>query len=402
MVAYKKEKSKKAAKGYTWYFVMDDGHDPRTGKRRQIKRRGFKTKKEAEEAYSQLKSKLASGLVLDKEKILFSDLQKLWYREYQKTVKISTLRARKSEIDHLVDYFGHMKIKDINRAVYQDFLDYLNSKEYSFNTISGIHTTASMIFKYARQEDIILKSPTEFAKPQKPQVTVEQIESSNEVENFLEGDELVNFLDLTEKHGLLLDFEYFCMAAFTGTRAGERLAAKWKDLDLENETKTLRITKTLFCPSNKASDYQLLTPKTPAAIREVPLSDFLAALLKRLKLKQAKIAFANGRTFSDEDFIFARADGHPENIKKFDTRMRRILKRMDLNKKITQHTFRHTFTSLAAEANVPLEEIQKILGHGNDDITRRVYLHTTKKVRERTSEKFNSFVNDLSLKIQSS
>ncbi|MCM3139894.1 hypothetical protein M3573_16530 [Bacillus safensis] len=39
--------------------------------------------------------------------------------------------------------------------------------------------------------------------------------------------------------------------------------------------------------------------------------------------------------FGDEDFIFAQADGHPENIKKFNTRMRRLLKRMDLKKKIT-------------------------------------------------------------------
>ncbi|MCJ2148843.1 tyrosine-type recombinase/integrase [Bacillus sp. B19-2] len=77
--------------------------------------------------------------------------------------------------------------------------------------------------------------------------------------------------------------------------------------------------------------------------------------------------------------------------------MRSILKRMYLNKKITQHTFRHTFTSLAVEAGVPLEEIQKILGREKDEVTRKVYLHTTK-----TSQQFNSFVNDLSMKIQSS
>ncbi|MCY7790719.1 tyrosine-type recombinase/integrase [Bacillus haynesii] len=70
--------------------------------------------------------------------------------------------------------------------------------------------------------------------------------------------------------------------------------------------------------------------------------------------------------------------------------------------KITQHTFRHTFTSLAAEAGVPLEEIQKILGHEKDEVTRKVYLHTTRKSKEKTSHQFNSFVNELSMKIQSS
>ncbi|MBM7030559.1 site-specific integrase [Bacillus velezensis] len=401
MVVFKKEKSKRSSKGYTWYFVMENGRDPRTGKRRQIKRRGFLSKASAEAAYLELKTKLLSGIDVGKENIIFQEIKDLWYKEYKHTVKVSTLRARKSEIESLEEYFGKMKIKDITRGVYQKFLDYLREENYSFNTISGIHTTASMIFKYARQEDIISKSPTEFVKPQRPKLTVEDIESQEEVENFLEGEELVEFLDLTEKHGLFLDFEYYCMAAFTGTRSGERLAGKWRDLILEGDgLKTFRVTKTLYCPSNKASDYELLPPKTPAAVRDVPLSDFLASLLKRLKLKQAKIAYANGRTFSDDDFIFARPDGHPENIKKMDTRMRRILKRMDINKHITQHTFRHTFTSLAAEADVPLEEIQKILGHQNDDITKKVYLHTTRKTKERTSHKFNSFIGDLSMKIQ--
>ncbi|MDA7028578.1 site-specific integrase [Bacillus sp. CLL-7-23] len=401
MATFKKEKAKRSKNGYTWYFVMDIGIDPRTGKRKQLKRRGFATKAEAEKACRELMNKLSKGLDIEKENILFKEVQALWYKEYKQTVKVSTLRARKSEIDHLLNYFGDIKLKKISRAVYQEFLDHLRDNGYSYNTISGIHTTAGMIFNYARQEDLIIKSPTEFAKPQSPKLTVEELEALDEIENFLEGDELVEFLDLTEKHGLFLDFEYFCMSAFTGCRAGERLAGKWKDLCLEDgEPKVFKITKTLYCPKNKATEYYLLPPKTPAAVREVPLSNFLAALLKRLKIKQAKIAYANGRKFSDDDFIFARPDGNPGNIKKMDTRMRRILKRMNIKKKITQHTFRHTFTSLAAEAGVPLEEIQKILGHENDEVTKKVYLHTTKKSKEKTSQQFNSFVNELSVKIQ--
>ncbi|MCY8076880.1 hypothetical protein MOB92_17860 [Bacillus haynesii] len=49
-----------------------------------------------------------------------------------------------------------------------------------------------------------------------------------------------------------------------------------------------------------------------------------------------------------------------------------------------------------------MEEIQKILGHEKDEVTRKVYLHTTRKSKEKTSHQFNSFVNDLSMKIQSS
>ncbi len=40
--------------GPGWSFVVDNGIDPATGKRRQVRRRGFRTRKEADAALASL------------------------------------------------------------------------------------------------------------------------------------------------------------------------------------------------------------------------------------------------------------------------------------------------------------------------------------------------------------
>nr|WP_239984987.1 tyrosine-type recombinase/integrase [Sporolactobacillus pectinivorans] len=57
--------------------------------------------------------------------------------------------------------------------------------------------------------------------------------------------------------------------------------------------------------------------------------------------------------------------------------------RCSFNKRLTPHKLRHTFTSLAAEAEIPLDDIRAMLGHYNDEITRKVYEHVTKNRRKK-------------------
>jgi len=50
-----------------------------------------------------------------------------------------------------------------------------------------------------------------------------------------------------------------------------------------------------------------------------------------------------------------------------------------LNTELIPHSLWHTHTSLLAEAGVSLEQIMGRLGHSDDQITKDVYLHVTKK-----------------------
>ncbi|MCB7155940.1 site-specific integrase [Bacillus stercoris] len=46
-----------------------------------------------------------------------------------------------------------------------------------------------------------------------------------------------------------------------------------------------------------------------------------------------------------------------------ETWLKRLLKKAEIEKNITSHSFRHTDTSLLIEAGVGIKEIQQSLGH---------------------------------------
>jgi len=59
-----------------------------------------------------------------------------------------------------------------------------------------------------------------------------------------------------------------------------------------------------------------------------------------------------------------------------------------LNKdvEITTHVLRHTHVALMAEQLVPLEVISRRIGHADSKVTREIYFHITKKMRERDNQ----------------
>jgi integrase len=391
---FRKIKSKTAKKGYTWGFTMDVGIDPVTGKRKQTSRRGFTTKSEAEAAYHKLKDQIYKGLKFESNDVLFKDVLADWLEMYKKTVKISTIKSRRNLINHLLHYFGDMKLKNIKRPMYQQMLNDFYKKGYSLNSISSLHTTANMIFKRALELELIHQSPTDFAKLPKKQVTVEEIESKESKIRFLEKEELMEFLKVAKTEGLYLDYQLLSTLSYTGMRIGEALALKWTDIDFEEGT--ISITKTLFNPTNHETKYQLLTPKTNKSIRTIFIDESLQAILKKHKVQQSQYKLMSGSDYINEDFVFAKLSGHPLTVKLAGERMKRILRKTSLEKDITPHCLRHTHTSLLIEAGAGIKEIQEILGHGDVQTTMNIYAHMTKDLKEKTSQKFGELMKGLS------
>ena len=64
----------------------------------------------------------------------------------------------------------------------------------------------------------------------------------------------------------------------------------------------------------------------------------------------------------------------------------RILSR----EKVTPHILRHTHTCMLSENGVPLETITRRLGHEDSEITRQIYLHVTKKMKQNDNERIAS------------
>ncbi|MFE0504971.1 site-specific integrase [Peribacillus butanolivorans] len=379
-------------RGDKWAYIVNVANDPSTGKRRQITKSGFRTKKEAQLAANKLEESILNGGVIRESNITFETFANEWLEYYGTQVKVSSVRARRIAMKHLVSTWGHLPLRKITKHMYQSRINELN-KEFSHNYIDSIHTTGNMIFKHAIRQDLIKTNPTYgFVMPKK-HVTVEDIEEDQVKGKFLELNELKIFLRITKEHGLYLDYLCFATLAYTGMRLGEMLALKWTDLDLTK--KTIRITKTYYNPNNRRTGYQLLTPKTKKSIRTIMIDDGLVALFKVHKREQMELKMNQRLVYEDQDFVFAENIGHPRVMKQMVLRLQRLMKHMDVDKHITPHSFRHTHTSLLIEAGAGVKEIQERLGHSDINTTMNIYAHMTKNIEEKTSHKFSELTKGL-------
>jgi integrase len=387
---------KKCTCGATWSFRISAGKNPVTGKYDYEEGHGFKTKKEAELAAAKVYTQIKEGTFVRESNITFEEFSQQWLKLYESTgkVKISTVRVRKHEVGRLSPYFAKLRMRDISKQRYQDAL--INLKEsFADNTLDGIHRTGRMIFKKAVELDVIKIDPTQYAHVPKTQKTVEELENSEIAVKYLEKEELAQFIQTARDYGLDRDYLIFKTLAYSGLRAGELCALKWRDVDFDQHT--INITKTYYNPTNLITGYHLLTPKTKSAVRRIELDEKLIAELEEYKQLQ-EMQKSQNPEYYDKDFVFAKTKknaGYPEYIKSIENRMARLLKIVGLNESLTPHSLRHTHVSLLTEAGAELQEIMDRLGHRDDDTTRYVYTHVTKPKKKEASQRFSSLMESL-------
>ena len=98
----------------------------------------------------------------------------------------------------------------------------------------------------------------------------------------------------------------------------------------------------------------------------------------------------------DDDYLFTNMySGGPLNLSSVDRWLSRWLgnfnEKESLTKDISSHIFRHTHVSKLAEAGFPLPVISDRVGYENEETTRKIYLHITKKVHKKYDDKIKKF-----------
>ena len=383
-------------RGKKWAYRAYAGKDPLTEKDKQVSKSGFLTKKDAQLAAALFERQFHNDEYIQPSKITFNALSDDWEKHYLQTMKAkeSSLRARKIALKHIKNEFGEIAIQKISKKAYQDTIDKL-SNEFSTNYVSSIHTSANMVFEYAKENKLIKEVPTMDITLPKKKKTVADLEKGDSIkQKFLEKDELGEFLNIAKNDGLEGDLLTFTLLAYTGLRAGEMIALKWSDIDFDNQT--LTVYRTYYNPTNNKSKYTLLTPKTQTSHRTITIDKLLIDLLQLHKKEQDEIKKENEPFYQDNNFILATNEGYPKTIKAISIRLQRLLKKTKIKKDITPHSFRHTHTSLLIEANVHIKEIQERLGHSDINTTMDIYAHMTKNLKKEASTKFGNLMKDLS------
>jgi integrase len=227
---------KKNKKGISWGYRVYVGTDPLTGKDIRKSKEGFLTQKDARLAAALFERQIHNREYIQPSGMLFADLCKDWEKHYSKDAKESSVRARRIALKKVTEVLGNIPLQKITTKAYQDIIDSL-STQYSYNYISSIHSTVSMVFTYAASMKMIKEVPTEGIKLPKKRIKVSDLEKNSSLsDKFLEKEELEEFLSVTKTQGLEGDLLAFTMLAYTGLRIGEMIALKWEDIDFTNHT----------------------------------------------------------------------------------------------------------------------------------------------------------------------
>lgn len=155
-------------------------------------------------------------------------------------------------------------------------------------------------------------------------------------------------------------------------RRGEIAGLNWSDVDFDRGTITVNRTAVYV---SKTEGVVLKTPKTNSSVRTVAMPKETMALLKRLKLDQAKQKLKLSETWQDSGAVFCQWNGlrvHPDTLSKW---FGDFLERHDLPK-VRLHDMRHTGASILANAiGRPMQEVSERLGHASVLTTLSFYSH---------------------------
>lgn len=375
--------------GFKWLCVMEGPPDPATGKRQQVPRRADtkgEAEKRAQEAVNALKGGMNTRIA---KRTKFNAVAEEWLEAYEMgDIKASTVRTRKNQLKIANKHLGHLSIDKITHEYYQKVVKSVYKEGYSKGVIEGVNSTINQIFKFAIKNKLRLDNPVTGVIIPKRLRTVEEIENETIEEKYFETHEIEEFLKASREHGLDQDMEIFYLMTFSGMRPGEVCALKWTDINFE--TNEVRVTKTLYNPTNKMEDHELTPPKTKGSVRTFDVDESVIALLHKHKEQQAYIHKQYDHYHDDYykgNFIFCRSNGRPFIQNTLVRRMARLLEKTSIQKKATPHILRHTHVSMWAEAGVDLKTIMQRVGHENPRTTLKIYTHVTDKMRKSATDK---------------
>ena len=347
----KAEKDKKTGKWLIQYRYTDW-----QGKRRKSTKRGFATKREAEEW-------LRNFLITQKADfdMKFADFWKMYCADMETRLREHTMRTKKYIVElKILPYFGNKRVNDITAADIRQWQNELIKMGYSPTYLKTINNQLSAIFNYAVRYYDLKSNPCVKAGSMG--------KSKAEEMDFWTGEEFRKFIDSVMNKRL--SYMAFMTLYRTGMRMGELLALNPKDVDLEK--RTISITKSY----QRLGKKDVITPpKTPKSKRVITIPEFLAADIKDYMDSLYDL--------QENDRLFPITKYYLEH------EMQRGIKESGV-KRIRVHDLRHSHASMLIELGFSPLEIANRLGHEKVETTLNTYAHLYPNKQTKLAERLDS------------
>ncbi len=241
--------------------------------------------------------------------------------------------------DRTIDYYRSsnthmlkMIVKPIRKVTTEDVRKYLSEYQKINNcgksTLDNIRRNISSFFSWLEEEDYILKSPVRRIHKIKTKTVVKEVISDEDIERLRDNCEVMRDV-------AIIDLLYS-----TGMRVGELVNLDISDVDLEGRE----------CKVYGKGD------------------------------KERKVYFDAKAKLHLQNYIESRHDDNPALFVSLDAPFNRLkisgveIRLRELGRKLNicrihPHKFRRTMATRAIDKGMPIEQVQKVLGHSQIDTT---------------------------------
>ncbi len=284
------------------------------------------------------------------------------YLKLEKSLSQNSIAAYINDINKLTDFLDQKykgvapeKVK-LNHL--KAFVEWLNEKGVSprtqARTISGIKS----FYKYLLIEGKIGNDPTALLESPKIGRKLPDILSMEEI------DSLINAIDLNKAEGqrnkAMLETLYSC-----GLRVSELVNLKITNLFFEQG----------YIKVEGKGEKERLVPASNSAIEEI--NKYLNTYRKKLRVSK-----------DSENILFLNRRGRKLSRVMIFTIIKNLAEKVGMEKKISPHTFRHSFATHLINGGADLRAVQEMLGH-ESILTTEIYTHLDRDYLRNTIQQFH-------------
>lgn len=239
-----------------------------------------------------------------------------------------TIKYYNSTIEHMLSKI-QTPIRKITTEIMREYLvDYQKQRNCSKTTVDNIRRNISSFFSWLEEEDYILKSPMRRIHKIKTKSVIKEVISDEEVEK------------LRDNCSTLRDLAIIDLLYSTGIRVGELVRLNIADIDFESR-------ECIVFGKGDKERRVYFDAKTKIHLKE----------------------YIDSREDNNSAlFVSLNAPYNRLKISGVEIRLRQLGRRLNL-KAIHPHKFRRTMATRAIDKGMPIEQVQKILGHSQIDTT---------------------------------
>jgi len=327
-------------------------------------KKGFTTKKEAQQHEAEMKLKLSnpsySPVQNAQGRMTVKDYLNEWIEQYGKVnLRPSTYTGYKSIIaNHIVPNIGHFQIREITPAMLDDIFKKMLDKGLSNCSVRNTHRVLSVSFEGARKYRYIEHNPardvlTKFGQQGKTPdpYTVQQMQ------------QLMGHVSGTEWEMPVM------LAGMYGLRMSEILGLRWRNVDFEKGTFAVVEQLPFRLPAGTTIIEQMAAVKGKGADnageRVLPITEDTLPYFERhveLQARQREFTANGGGTYYENDIVLPKANGAPQRRDQVSSSFGQMLRRSGFPY-IRFHDLRHTAATNMHQLTGDFYTVGMILGH---------------------------------------